>query len=85
MPSLLALIKANRQQDTAFLEKLRGNGGVVFAIDGVQPEKGSETLWIFKDLQTGKMLLAKNLPSADTESIASLLKEVKALCIPVKA
>lgn len=80
----LALIKANRQQDTAFLEKLRSNGGIVLSIDGVQPEKGNETLWILRDVQTGKTLLARNLQVADKESIASLLKEIKALNVPVK-
>ena len=33
---------------------------------------------------TGETLLAKNLQSADKDSIASLLREVKALGIPVK-
>jgi hypothetical protein len=79
----LALIKAHRQQDTKFLEKIRQNG-VILAIDGVQPEKGNETLWILRDLQSGETLLARNLSSADKDSIAQLLKEVKALGAPVK-
>ena len=79
----LALIKANRQQDTAFLEKLRSSG-VVLSIDGVQPEKGNETLWILRDVQSGEVLLAKNLSCADTDNIASLLRETKALNVPVK-
>ena len=80
----LALIKANRQHDTAFLEKLRNNGGVILSIDGLQPEKGNETLWILRDVLTGEVLLAKNLSCADTQSIVSLLKEIKALNVPVK-
>jgi hypothetical protein len=80
----LALIKANRQQDTAFIKKLQRNGGIVLAIDGVQPEKGNETLWILRDVLTGQTLLAKNLQSADKESIAILLREVKTFAIPVK-
>ena len=80
----LALIKANRQQDTAFIEKLQSNGGIVLSIDGVQPEKGNETLWILRDVLTGETLLAKNLQSADQESIAQLLKEIKNLNVPVK-
>jgi len=80
----LALIKADRQQDNAFLEKLQKNGGIILAIDGVQPEKGNETLWILKDHQTGETLLARNLQSADKDSIATLLRQVKALGIPVK-
>lgn len=80
----LALTKANRQQDTTFLQKIRANGGIILAIDGVQPEKGNETLWILKDLQTRETLLARNLASADKDSIATLLKEVKAFGIHVK-
>jgi len=80
----LALIKANKQHDTAFLEKLRNNGGVVLSIDGLQPEKGNETLWILRDVLTGEVLLAKNLTCADTDSIVSLLNEIKALNVPVK-
>jgi hypothetical protein len=80
----LALIKADRKQDTVFLQKIKGNGGITLAIDGVQPEKGNETLWILRDVPTGETLLAQNLSSADKDSIASLLKKVKALGIPVK-
>jgi hypothetical protein len=80
----LALIKANRQQDTDFIEKLQSNGGIVLSIDGVQPEKGNETLWILRDMLTGETLLARNLQSADKDSIASLLKEIKNLKVPIK-
>jgi hypothetical protein len=81
----LALTTANRKQDTAYLNKIRANGGIILELDGVQPEKGNETLWILKDHKTGETLLARNLKSADKDSIASLLKEVKALNISVKA
>ena len=57
----LALTTANRNQDTSFLQQIRNNGGIILAIDGVQPEKGNETLWILKDTQTGQTLLAKKL------------------------
>jgi hypothetical protein len=80
----LALTTANRQQDTTCLDKIRANGGITLALDGAQPEKGNETLWILKDALTGETLLARNLQSADKDSIATLLKEVKALDIPVK-
>jgi|SRR5208282_2707465 len=80
----LALTTANRQQDTKFLQKIRANNEIILAIDGVQPEKGNETLWILKDTQTGQTLLARNLASADQNSIAQLLKEIKTLNIPVK-
>jgi hypothetical protein len=37
-----------------------------------------------KNHKTGETLLARNLQSSDKESIASLLKEVKAYGVPVK-
>ena len=80
----LALTTANRQKDNAYLDEIRVNGGVILALDGVQPEKGNETLWILKDIFTGETLLARNLQSADKDSIATLLREVKGLGIPVK-
>jgi hypothetical protein len=80
----LALTTTNRKQDTSYLTKIQANGGIILAMDGVQPEKGNETLWILKDHQTAETLLAKNLQSADRGSIASLLREIKALNIPIK-
>ncbi len=80
----LALLQAHRRSDDALLDRLRLSGGVVLAIDGVQPEKGNETLWILRDVPTGETLLARNLLSADTESVASLLSEVKAMRVPVR-
>lgn len=80
----LALTTANRQQDATYLEKVRANGGIILSLDGVQPEKGNKTLWILKEVLTGETLLARKLQSADKDSIASLLREVKALGIPVK-
>jgi hypothetical protein len=80
----LALTTANRQQDTTYIDKIRANGGITLALDGVQPEKGNETLWILKDVLTGETLLARNLQSADKDSIATLLRQIKALGIPVK-
>lgn len=79
----LSLTTANRQQETKYMQKIKDNGGVVLMIDGVQPEKGNETLWILKDALTAETLLARNLRSADKDSIAILLREIKASGIAV--
>jgi hypothetical protein len=81
----LALTKADKQQNPHYLNKIKQNGHIILALDGVQPEKGNQTLWILKDQLTSTVLLAKNLDSADKNSIATLLKEIKTLGIPVKA
>jgi len=57
--------------------------GVVLAIDGVQPEKGNETLYILRDCISGNTILARNLEVGDTEGIKSLIEEVLSLGIKV--
>jgi hypothetical protein len=80
----LALTQAHKQQNPTYLNKIKANGGIILAIDGVQPEKGNQTLWILRDLTTNTTLLAKNLKIADADSIAELLEEIKTLNIPIK-
>jgi hypothetical protein len=63
---------------------MRANGGISLELDGGQPEKDNETLWILKDHQTEETFLAKNLRFADRGSFSSLQREVKSLAIPVK-
>jgi hypothetical protein len=79
----LMLVNCSRSQGVELHERMRRNGGVILSIDGVQPEKGSESLYIIRDILTGETLLARNLESGDTASIAGLLEEVKALGLPV--
>jgi hypothetical protein len=81
----LALTKADKQQNPTHLNKIRQNGSIILSLDGVQPEKGNQTLWILRDQQTSTVLLAKNLDTADKDNLAELLKEIKTLNIPVKA
>ncbi|MDR2203324.1 MAG: transposase [Nitrososphaerota archaeon] len=81
----LALIKADTKQNPTHLNKIKNNGGIILAIDGVQPEKGNQTLWILRDHTTQTTLLAKNLDTADKTSIVTLLKEIKKIGLPVKA
>jgi hypothetical protein len=82
----LALTQAHKQQNpTTYLNKIKtNNGGIILAIDGVQPEKGNQTLWILRDLTTNTTLLATNLKIANADSIAKLLAEIKTLNIPIK-
>ena len=65
-------------------EQMLANGGIVLAIDGVQPEKGKPTLYIFRDTLSGVRLHAVSLLHNDTASlkaemavVASLLKKLK--------
>lgn len=79
----LILVNCSRKISEDFIQKALRNGGVVLSIDGVQPEKGNESLYIIRDAITGEPLLAKNLESADTQNLAQLFEEVKAYGIPI--
>jgi hypothetical protein len=59
-------------------------GKVVLAFDGMQPDVGHEVLWVFRDLLSGEVLLARSLLSATTEDIGALLGEIRdALPVPI--
>ncbi len=71
---------------SAALPLLRTQGRVVLAIDGLQPDKGHEVLWVLRDCLSGSILLAKSLLSAAQDDLASLIREVKeALPVPICA
>ena len=63
---------------------LQGQGRVVLAIDGLQPDVGHEVLWVLRDCLSGEVLLARSLLSASTADLATLLAEVRtALPAPI--
>src|SRR3954463_9861522 len=69
-------------------QRLRGRlvreGGVVLALDGMQPDVGHEVLWVIRDCLTGEPLLARSLLSGTEADLAPLLREVKeALPVPI--
>lgn len=79
----LALVTTVAREDKALIKELRNLGGIVLAIDGVQPEKGNETLYILRDVRLGRVLVAQNLLSSATLEIEKLLDEVISLGVPI--
>ncbi len=66
-------------------ERLRAQGQVVLALDGLQPDVGHEVLWIVRDVLSGEILLARSLLSATEADLAALLGEVQAtLPVPIR-
>jgi hypothetical protein len=59
-----------------YREQILANGGVVLAIDGVQPEKGKPTLYIFRDALSGARLHAASLLHNDTDSLKAEMEVV---------
>lgn len=68
--------------------RLKRQGQVLLAIDGMQPDVGHEVLWIIRDCLSGEVLLARTLLSSTRGDLAALLKEVKEvldpLAVPIK-
>jgi hypothetical protein len=80
---LLAVVLTD---DSRLNELLAGQGKVILAIDGLQPDVGHEVLWVLRDCLSGEILLARSLLSARQQDLAELLDEVRdALKVPVAA
>ena len=79
----LALVTTVAYQDQALVEQLRTLDGIVLAIDGVQPEKSHETLYMLREVRSGRVLVAKTLLSSATAEIERLIEEVLSLGIPI--
>jgi hypothetical protein len=80
----LALVSTHAREDEPLLAQLRTQGAIILAIDGVQPEKGNETLYLLRDLQSRRVLVARNLLSSASAEIAALIEEVLTLEVPIR-
>jgi hypothetical protein len=81
------LLRASQQlaQDLNWQAQVRSNGGLILSLDGIQPDKGNETVYLVRDLLTGRLLVAENVRSSRTEVIRQLLAPVVALELPIVA
>jgi len=69
---------AARQQDFALLkEEYARTRQVVLSIDGLQPEKGHETLYVVRELGRGRVWFAKSLYARATAEIRPLIVQAK--------
>jgi hypothetical protein len=63
---------------------LSAQGRVILALDGLQPDRGHEVLWVIRDCLSGEVLLARSLLSATQGDLVVLLREVERdLPVPV--
>jgi len=64
---------------------VRERGGMIISLDGLEPEGASEQLWVVREVQTDRILVAGWLPRVNHETLAALLKPVVDLGLPVLA
>ena len=83
-----ALLKAaaHNTRDPTFqdwLGQVRLDGGLIISIDGIQPDKGNETIYLVREVSTGRLLHAQNVTTSDAETIKEVFSPVVALGVPV--
>ena len=65
-------------------EIFTAQGRLIVAIDGLQPDKGQEVLWVIRDVLSGEVLLARSLLSARQVDLAGLLRDaLDGVAVPV--
>lgn len=62
-------------------QRLAGQGGVILALDGLQPDVGHEVLWVLRDVVAGEVLLARSLLGATADDLVPLLEEVRTILL----
>jgi hypothetical protein len=79
------LLRASSEakDDVEWLEQVEKNGGIIVSVDGIQPEKGNETVYLVRDALTGRVLSAENVTSSETAVMKALLAPVVALGVKV--
>src|SRR5712691_2497232 len=79
------LLRASSEvkDDQEWLSQAEKNGGIIVSVDGIQPEKGNETVYLVRDALTGRVLAAENVTSSETVVMKALLAPVVALKVKV--
>jgi len=78
------LVALSLRHSVHLQQRLREQGRVILALDGLQPDMGHEVLWVIRDCLSGEILLARTMLSATQDDLAALLREVVAhLPVPV--
>jgi len=81
----LTLLSASIDQHVCEVLKdvSKQNGGLMLSMDGVQPEKGNETLYVVREIFSGTVLAAKNMKSGSSEELQELIRPILKLGHPI--
>jgi hypothetical protein len=78
------LVALRLAHNASLQERLKEQGRVVLAIDGLQPDVGHEVLWVVRECLSGEVLLARSLLGGTEKDLVPLLREVAdALAVPI--
>ena len=74
------IMLAARQQDAELLRReYQSAAEIILCIDGLQPEKGHETLYVVRELTRKRVWFAEPLLSATEDEVRRLIKKAKAV------
>jgi hypothetical protein len=80
----LALLRASQRDVGAQVAAtVAAHGGIILALDGLQPDQDEAPLWVVREVLSGAILGAAPLPSATAAALAGLLEPVRAAGVPV--
>jgi hypothetical protein len=80
----LALLRASQQDVGATCAPtVAAHGGIILALDGLQPAPDEAPLWVVREVLSGAILGAAPLPEATAARLADLLEPVRAAAVPV--
>jgi hypothetical protein len=71
------------KDDQEWLGQVKKHGGIIVSVDGIQPDKGNETIYLVRDALTGRVLAAENVTSSETAVMKALLAPVVELGVRV--
>ena len=71
------MLAARQQDPVRMAQEYREVGSVILSIDGLQPEKGHETLYVVRELRRKRVWFAQSLISSATEEIRPLIVKAR--------
>jgi hypothetical protein len=72
------MLAARQQDPEALRRQYESVGELILSIDGLQPEKGHETLYVVRELAQKRVWFAEPLISATADEVRRLIKKAKA-------
>jgi transposase len=80
----LALLRASQRDLGAQVAGVVAeHGGIILALDGLQPEKGNEQFWVVREVLGGGVLVADNLQQASAPALSALVRPIVETGVPI--
>ena len=71
------MVAARHQDPTEMAQAYQGVNDLILSIDGLQPEKGHETLYVVRELRRWRVWFAEPLLSSGAEEVRRLLEQAR--------